>query len=63
MGLYVALMLPIGLYVALVLRAGLIVGAANMAGMYGGARFVAPHVEEDYMRFLFMSILVVSLLK
>ena len=29
----------------------------------GGARFVAPHVEEDYMRYLFASILVVSLFK
>jgi len=47
----------------LVLRAGLIVGAANMAGMYGGVRFVAPYVEEDYMRYLFASLLVVSLLK
>jgi len=47
----------------LVLRAGLIVGAANMAGMYTGAVFVAPHVEEDYMRYLFAGILLFSLLK
>lgn len=47
----------------LMLRSGLIVGVANMVGMYGGARFVAPYVEEDYMRYLFSSILMLSLLK
>ena len=47
----------------LVLRAGLVVGAANMMGMYGGIHLVAPYVKEDYMRYLFASILLLSLLK
>lgn len=48
---------------SLVLKTGLLVGLANMAGMFLGIHYIAPHVDEEYMRFIFAAVMAASLLK
>lgn len=45
------------------LRVGLVVGGANMLGMLLGAKALAPHADEDLMRYVFAGLMLVALAK